>query len=190
MGSDFSHLPIISDESTGEDVLVLPPPESDLAWCCLYTRPRHEKCLARTCRAEGIIYHLPLRRVIRHYRSRKEERWLPFFPGYLFCCPNPLQRHEIRGEENLLSVLDVYDQEKLLGQLREIRKALSVSDDLETVPYLAAGKRVRIARGPFRGIEGIVKETTKRHLRVLLNVTLLNAAARLEVDAGDVEPGT
>ena len=74
---------------SSDDLLIVPPPESGLAWCCLYTRPRHEKSMAALCEQRGIGHYLPLRRVVRRYRSGKKERWLPLFPGYLFCCADP-----------------------------------------------------------------------------------------------------
>jgi len=172
--------------SSGQDLLVLPPDGSGMDWCCLYTRPRHEKSLARVCDRQGIPYYLPLKRCVKHYRSGKKVRWLPLFGGYLFCCANPEQKYQLRREETLLSLLEVYEQEKLLEELREINKALAVSAELETVPYLAKGKKVRITSGPFRGITGTILDVSNR-FRVMLNVTLINRSVTLEVDAGDVE---
>ncbi len=173
-------------DAGGPDPLVAPPAGAGRAWCCLYTRPRHEKSLGRTCAREGIRYYLPLRRAVRRYRSGRKVRWLPLFPGYLFCCPSTWEKARLRGEQNLLNVLDVQDQEELLRELREVRRALSVSADLETAPYLARGKKVRVARGPFRGRTGVVEELKSR-FRVMLNVTLIGRSVPLEVDAADLE---
>ena len=183
VSSDLSDLQVFP----GQDMLIVPSEDSDVAWACLYTRPRHEKSLARVCWEKQIPYYLPLRRVIRRYQSGKKVRWLPLFPGYLFCCTGRYKRYELRQQDNLLKLIDVHNPEKLVTELREVRKALSVSEELETVPYLAEGKRVRIARGPFRGVYGIVKKE-KRRYRVLLNVTLVGRAVELNLDAGDLEP--
>jgi len=169
-----------------EETLTIPPERSDKVWYCLYTRPRHEKSLARACARGGIQHYLPLRRATRRYKSGRKVRWLPLFPGYLFCCADPEQKYQLSRRTNLLSVLTVHPQERLLEELREIRKALALSADVETLPYLAEGKRVRVAHGPFRGIEGIIEEV-KRGFRVLLNATFVRRSVALEVDAADVE---
>jgi len=104
----------------------------------------------------------------------------------VFCCPDGEQRYCLGGADNLLSIIDVCDQEHLLRELREIRKALDVSAELETVPRLGRGKRVRITAGPFRGIAGTVWQV-RSHFRVLLNATMIGRSVPLEVDAGAVE---
>ena len=35
-------------------------------WQCLYTRPRHEKSLARVCERDGVRHYLPLVKTVRH----------------------------------------------------------------------------------------------------------------------------
>ena len=173
-------------ETVAGDLLIMPPEGSGQAWYCVYTRPRHEKSLATVWECQGVRHYLPLKKAIRRYKSGKKVRWLPLFPGYLFCCADLEQKYLLSRGENLLSMLEVHNQEELLRELPEIRKALAVSAEVEALPYLAKGKRVRITRGPFRGIHGIVEEVKKR-FRVLLNATFLRRSVPLEVDAGDVQ---
>lgn len=155
-------------------------------WQCLYTRPRHEKSLARVCERDGVRHYLPLVKTVRHYGNRTRDSRLPLFPGYLFCCANPEQSYDLSKENNLLSAFPVCDQEKLLSELREIRKVLATSVTLRKAPCLAEGKRVRITRGPFRDIVGVVLESRKQ-CRVVLNVTFVCQSVLLEVNAEDLE---
>jgi transcriptional antiterminator RfaH len=178
-------------ESTGESPpkkLLEPVPEdSDLEWYCLYTRPRHEKAVARVCRHENVRFFLPLVRRVRQYKSGRKERWLPLFTGYLFCCADPGQRYDLSREKNLLSLLEVPDQEGLITELREIAKALEVSRELETISYLKEGQKVEIKSGSFRGIIGVVEEVG-REFKVYLNVHMVGRSVPLEIDARNVEP--
>ena len=176
-----------ASDSSRKELLVLPPPDSDREWYCIYTRPRHEKALARACRRENAPVFLPLTRRIRKYRSGRKERWLPLFRGYLFCLAGPEQRYDLSREQNLLSLLEVPGQEGLITELREIAKALEVSEELETVPYLKEGQRVEIKSGSFRGIVGVV-ERMGRDFKVYLNVHMVGRSVPLEIDAGSVEP--
>jgi transcription antitermination factor NusG len=171
-----------------EDVLAFPVRLATVGyrWSCLYTRPRHEKAVAAVCVRADVPHYLPLKRVLRRYASGNKERWLPLFPGYVFCCADDEHCHILRREENILSVMGVFDQETLLRELREVRKALSVCAELETLPCLAKGRSVQIRRGAFAGINGIITEVRKR-LRVALNVTLAGHSVLIEVNADDVD---
>ncbi len=170
-----------------EDLLRVEPPSSGLQWCCLYTRPRHEKSVARTCRRLGAGFYLPLRRITHRYKSGKKTRWIPLFPGYVFCIPGADQRIELSREERVLSVIDVVDQDRFVDELLQIYRGLEVSAELNTVPYLASGQQVEIVRGPFKGIRGVVEEV-KGRFRVMLIATMINRSVPIEVDIGDVEP--
>ncbi len=174
-------------DRTGENLLRVPHPCCESQWCCLYTRPRHEKKVARACERLDVGVYLPLRRVTRRYSSGKKVYWLPLFPGYVFCRPTPGKRVELSGNERVLTVIDVPDQERFVDELRQIYRALKVSAELDTVPYLAAGREVEIVRGPFKGIKGVI-EQTKGRFRLMLIATMMNRSVPLEVDIGDVEP--
>ncbi len=170
-----------------DELLVVPPQGSDVQWWCLYTRPRHEKSLARLCEQEKIPCYLPLKLSVHHYHSGRKERWLPLFSGYLFCRADPEQGYRLSREENLLSLLHVYNPEGLVEELRQIAKALSVSRELDTLPYLKVGQRVQVKAGPFRGIVGVIARV-RRGFRVFLNVEFIGRSVPLEVDGRQVEP--
>ncbi len=174
-------------ESPDEELFQIPPEGSDRVWCCLYTRPRHEKSVALTCRRLDVDLYLPLRRVVHHYKSGKKIRWLPLFPGYVFCRPATEGRIELSHAERVLSVINVDDQERFTDELLQIFRGLQVSAELDTVPYLAAGQSVEIVRGPFRGIRGVV-ERVKGRFRVMLIATMMERSIPLEADISDVEP--
>lgn len=173
--------------SAADEALLMPPPGSDLSWYCLHARPRREKKAACACQDGGIRHYLPLCESTKHYGNRRREHTVPYFPGYLFCCATSEQRYELMCTGHLANVIRVYDQQGLLQDLRQIRKALEVCTELETFPYLKRGERVMIRRGPFRGIQGLVCER-RRRFRVVLNVQFIRRALAIEVDAGDVEP--
>jgi len=67
-----------------------------------------------------------------------------------------------------------------------LRVGLS-SRKFEPHPYLVAGARVRIAAGPFAGMEGVVQRR-KGCLRVVLTVAFIAQSVAVEVDAEELEP--
>jgi transcription antitermination factor NusG len=85
------------------------------------------------------------------------------------------------------NLLAVVDQARLLDQLRQIRIALASGDCVEVLPFLEAGRPVRVVAGPFRGLEGIITRI-KGHTRVVLNVDMIQQSVAVEVDSAWLEP--
>lgn len=58
---------------------------------------------------------------------------------------------------------------------------------LEPHPYLVAGRRVRITRGPLADMEGILARR-KGQFRLVLSINLIARSVAVEVDENDVIP--
>ena len=53
--------------------------------------------------------------------------------------------------------------------------------------HLRAVMQVEVVRGPQRGVHGILLRKEKRH-RLVLGVRLIQQAAAVEIDIGDIAP--
>jgi hypothetical protein len=71
-------------------------------------------------------------------------------------------------------------------ELEPFRRA-SGSVQMEPHPYLQAGRRVRLRRGPMAGLEGILLRR-KDGLRLVVSIEILMRSVAVEVDEADVEP--
>lgn len=131
--------------------------------------------------------YLPLRRKVHRYGGRERAFWSPLFPGYLFCVATAPGRSTLRQNQHVANLLEVLDQARLIDQLRQIRQALSVDDVLEVMPYLAAGHRVQVTAGPFKGLEGVVLRV-KGRAKVVLNVDMIQQAVCVEVESTWLAP--
>ncbi|HOW96237.1 MAG TPA: transcription termination/antitermination NusG family protein [Kiritimatiellia bacterium] len=164
-----------------------PPPEigepgPGEAWVVLHTRPRCEKKLEAFCRRAGMPAYLPLHRKVHRYGARERSFWSPLFPGYVFCAATAAGRSTLRQNQHVANLLEVLDQARLVGQLEQIRQALAVDDVIEVMPYLAAGRRVQVTAGPFKGLEGVVQRV-KGRTKVVLNVDMIEQSVCVEVDS-------
>ncbi|MFP4027811.1 MAG: transcription termination/antitermination protein NusG [Candidatus Brocadiia bacterium] len=166
---------------------MVPSSDSTLRWYCFHTGARREKKVAEQCRRLGVRHYLPLRRNVKHYEKSTHEHLVPCFPNYVFGCLSEEKCYDLGRSGHVVNVLRVYDEETLVRDLKEIQRALEVSDELETAPGLEEGQRVRICSGPFRGVEGVVAEQ-RRDFRVALNVHFINRSMLIEVDASEVDP--
>lgn len=162
-------------------------PDGDRAWAVLHVRPRCEKKAADYCKRNELPWYLPLRKKVHKYGSRERSFWSPLFPGYVFCVVTPVQKSEVRQNRYVANLLDVVDQKTLVGQLRQIDRALTVGDTVEVMPYLEAGRRVAVTSGPMKGLEGFVLRV-KGRTRVIINVDMIQQSVAVEVDSSWLSP--
>lgn len=155
-------------------------------WFVAHAKPRMEKALAWDLVARGVAYYLPL--VRRTYMSGGRRRTVltPLFPSYVFIAGTPEDRLTALQTKRIVHVLPVPQQKQLASELNAIHAALSANIDLDVYPHVAVGRRVRVSRGPMRGVEGIVVRD-ENVARIVLQVTMIGSGASLEINAADLE---
>jgi transcription antitermination factor NusG len=163
-------------------------PVGEFNWYALYTCSRHEKIVHLQLNAKAIESYLPLYTSLRRWNDRSALVELPLFPGYLFV-RIPLSAR--------LRVLTVPGAVRLVGfngkpaalaeeEIQAIKTAVAL-EIAEPCPYLVEGKRIRIANGPLKGLEGIVTRR-KGKLRAVVSVHSIMQSFSVEVDAMDTQP--
>jgi transcription antitermination factor NusG len=158
-----------------------------MTWQVLHVRPRCEKKTAEFCRIQKLDFYLPLRSETKIYQRRKVTVEKPVFPGYVFSSFDRDGRLALLKTNHIVRVLTPGSEDELIGQLEQVKKALSVDATLSTVTALKKGSRVRITAGPFMGVEGMVTGLKSVNL-VRLNVDIIGQAVVVEVDRAMLEP--
>jgi transcription antitermination factor NusG len=115
------------------------------------------------------------------------------FPGYLFL------RHRM-DKESYVRLQRVRGLAKVLGErwdrlveipeseMNPVRAAAEAKCRVLPFPYLKEGQRVRIARGPLAGVEGLLVESRPNKGLLVLSVHLLQRSVAMSVDATTVVP--
>lgn len=157
-------------------------------WYALYTNPRHEKVVARQLKERCVENFLPLYRTWHRWKDRRKQVELALFPGYVFVRieeQNKLQVLNTPGAVNLVSFngkLAALPEPEIVA----LRNALDNEVCAEPCPFLRVGRRVRVARGPMIGAEGILSRKKDKY-RVVISVEVLMRSVALEVDGADLE---
>jgi len=159
------------------------------SWFAVTTRPRHEKAVAKGLKTLGVETFLPLYRSRRSWSDRIKEVDLPLFAGYVFA------RFRLTGRVTILrtpGVRSIVSFGKFPTPIPEteiaaLQEMVGSGLPLEPWPFLRVGQRVRLERGPLRGLEGILVEE-KRGWRVVVSVNLLQRSVAAEVDRMWVRP--
>jgi transcriptional antiterminator RfaH len=151
-------------------------------WYCLHTRPRQEKAVARDLRSSRVPFYLP--QMIQESRTpagRKTRSTLPLFGGYLFLLGNEQYRVIALKTNRLVGILEVIDQEQLVGDLRQIHQMLHSGLEIQPETVAPVGGRVRICSGPLTGLVGTVIRRGKRdHFVAVVQMLGLGATVTLE----------
>jgi len=156
-------------------------------WMVLWTKPRQEKAVGGLLEARGTVFYLPLIERVRFLRNRKFVSMVPLFPGYVFMTGELEDAYAAVSSKRVCQILQVPDQDGFVEEIEQIRQALSEGGSLDLYPFAVVGRRCRVVRGPFMGIEGVITERLGP-ARLVLHVAILGQGAALEIDTDLLEP--
>jgi transcriptional antiterminator RfaH len=167
------------------DFFELAPDESP--WWVLHVASRQEKVLARFLLERDIPFYLPQAEKKTKRNGRNFTSYIPLFPGYVFLRGSREQRATALRSNVIASTLEVHDQERLAGELRQIRD-LQLSGAV-LVPYeeITTGDPVKLTDGVFKGYTGtVVRE--RGEMRLVVSISLIRRSVLVDVSRDGVAP--
>lgn len=164
----------------------LPKHFHEECWYAVYTRTRHEKCVAEHCAQRGITAFAPLYHVRRRWKQRRAEVFLPLFPSYIFVHIALSDRIRILGVPGIVSLVSFNNIPVVVpeSQIEYLKKAITMGR-AEPYVYLHSGNRVRVTNGPLVGLEGIVVDV-KNTVQVIVSFEWMARSVAISLDATDV----
>lgn len=151
-------------------------------WLVLRTRCRHENTVETVLKQKEIVAYLPKCKIVQSRLGKTKVAEIPLFPGYVFVRPTLDQyagMRYIRGSCGLIFA-DSRPAAMPEKELNAVRLLVDSGAALSVEPELIAGTRVRVARGPFTGVEGELVRVKNQNMLVI-NVNLLGSSLRVEV---------
>lgn len=157
-------------------------------WYAIYTQARHEKTVAHLLTERSVETFLPLYRSLRCWKDRRKQIDLALFPSYVFVRIAIEQRLRVLQVPGVVNVVGFNGQFPALPdqEINSLRQGLENHVYAEPYPYLRAGKKVRVVRGPMAGAEGLLARKKDKY-RVVISLDLLMRSVALEIDASDLE---
>jgi len=132
--------------------------------------------------------YLPLYRSLRHWNDRKAMLELPLFPGYVFVHIPLSARIGVVTTPGVVRFVTFNGAPaQVADDEMEALKSSVALRAAEPYPYLAEGKRIRLATGALKGLEGIVVRR-KGKLRAVISIHAIQQSFAVEVDAADAQP--
>jgi transcription antitermination factor NusG len=156
-------------------------------WYAAYTCANHEKQVATQLDVRAVEHFLPLYSSVRRWKDRRVTLDLPLFPGYVFVRLHLQERLRVLEIPSVVRIVGFSGQPTSLPdeEIDIVRSALSRGLPAEPHPFVTVGRRVRIIRGPFAGLEGILKQKKSR-LRAVVSLELIQRSIAVEVDIADI----
>jgi transcription antitermination factor NusG len=182
-----------SDESLPRNLAALEdlgsPHQTIPQWYAIHTCANREKTVADQLALRGVEHFLPLYESLRRWKDRKIRLALPLFPGYLFvriALKDRLRTLQVSGAVQIIGFgghpTPLPDHE-----IAYVRELLHPSRQAEPHPFLQAGRRVTIRRGPLEGMQGIIVRRKNRS-RLVISFDLIQRSIAIEVDVTDISP--
>ncbi|MFZ5785784.1 MAG: transcription termination/antitermination protein NusG [Acidobacteriota bacterium] len=168
--------------------MLVAPTDPRLLWLVLRTKPKQERTVLEVLAGRDIEAYCP--RVIEPRAfARAPHGPVPLFPSYVFSRCVPAERFAAAnycpGAAGILrfggSIAVVEDEFIAMLREREGERGYLVIGEARRRPV--AGERVRIAKGPLAGLEGIVEKYMPAKDRVRLLLALVGGTRRAEVEA-------
>lgn len=159
----------------------------DRHWMVLYTKPRQEKSLARDLLKQQVPFYLPLVKKTLQYGRRKLTSHSPLFAGYVFLLGSELERARVLTTNRVLRILPVENASRLVLDLRQLHQLILSDAPLTVEARLVPGNRVRVQKGPFGGMEGMVLHRRGK-TRLLVSIDFLQQGASIEIEDFLLEP--
>jgi transcription antitermination factor NusG len=158
-------------------------------WYALTVKNQHEKAVRSALEFKGFEAFSPVYKERRQWSDRVKQSERPLFSGYVFC------RFAF---EQRIHVLDTPGVGRIVGfggkaseipeeQIAAIQTVAGSKLALRPWPFLRAGDRVRIERGPLRGIEGVLIRE-KDSLRLVIGIEMLQRAIAVELEPEMIVP--
>jgi transcription antitermination factor NusG len=152
-------------------------------WYALTVKHQHEQTVRAALEHKGFKALAPVYRARRRWSDREKEIERPWFAGYVFC------RFAL---EDKIGVLNTPAVSRIVGfggecapipdsEMDAIQQVIAAKVAVRPWPFPKPGDRVRIERGPLRGVEGsVLAEAGETELVISVELLQRSIAVRLD----------
>jgi|SRR5687767_8803174 transcription antitermination factor NusG len=158
-------------------------------WYVVYTRPKSERKVASSITDMGIESYLPMHRVVRQWSDRRKRIEVPLFPNYVFVRVTPLIRQSLYSIKEVVRFVSIEKRPVIVREkeIEAIQRVLGADTEVWTEEYFPEGAIVKVASGPFAGIEGVVVKKNNNS-RLIIKVEGLMKAFSFNIAGHIAEP--
>src|SRR5882757_855398 len=156
-------------------------------WFALQVRSRREYVCAQILRTKGYEEFLPTKVAAAGRTTCAAGQPWPLFPGYVFCRLHANASGLIVTTPGVIRLVGYGRQPYPIceEEIENIRRLVNSGLPTSSWPYMCAGQRLRITKGPLRGVTGTLVQVKKVN-KLIVSIDLLQRSAAVEVDIESV----
>jgi transcription antitermination factor NusG len=161
----------------------------DDRWQVLYTRPRHEKKMKEFLVIRGVQVYLPLYKTVKQWSDRKKKTEEALFKSYLFVKADELNYFTILNAPGAVKFVHFGAELATISdkEVQMIEQILKYPDQVEVQDFKAvAGDKIKIASGPFKGVEGTLVSIRGKN-RLIIQIEQLGKNIIVDIPAYNVQ---
>lgn len=163
------------------------------SWHACLTRARSEKTAAERLERKGFTTYLPLIPRKSEWKDRTKIVQWPVFPSYVFCRFRKEDLLDVVKTPGIARVVNhngapavIRDTE--MENLQRMVDGLAASgQEPEPTHDFQTGQPVRVVRGPFKGVTGLVREVRGRK-RLLVAIEEIGQGIEVDIAVELLEP--
>lgn len=157
-------------------------------WHVLYTRPRFEKKIYEQLLQKHIESYLPIQKIVKRWSDRKKTVEEPLFTSYVFVHTDEKERLATLQTVGVVRCVSFGGKVAIVPdiQIENLKRMLGEGKPVEVYPTIPVGARVKIARGPLYGIEGVLADI-RGSKRFALTIDVLRRSVLIDIGADSVE---
>lgn len=165
--------------------------QAEPVWLALRVKSRHEFITNAELTKKGIETFLPTVTKLRQWKDRKKLVEFPLFAGYLFVRSDvdPESRVKVLKTRGAVKIISASGGEPAAvsdDEIAALKLLIDSGQELDIYPHLHEGDRIRVAKGPLKGAEGVLLSKESNHLFVV-NVELLSRSVGVKILADEIE---
>lgn len=157
--------------------------ESVDTWVAVQVWAGREHLSARHLRQRGYAIFLPAYHESRRWSDRIKTIERALFPGYVFCHLYAHVAQKIVTTPGVIRIVGDANGPLPIpaGEIDALQRVIDNKLTREPWPFLRTGQRVRIQRGPLRGIDGVVL-MVKSQRRLIVSLGLLQRSVAVDIE--------
>jgi transcription antitermination factor NusG len=137
----------------------------------------------------GIESFVPWHRMRRRWSDRIRVVEHNLFPGYVFCRSRFEERRLVMNQPGVKQVVSFNSKPAFIpdSEVRALWRTVTSELPIGPWPFLKAGERVRVERGPLAGLEGTLARECSGW-RIVISVDALQRSVAVEVERDMICP--
>lgn len=161
------------------------------SWYVAHTKARQEQLALDNLQRQNFVVYMPRYKRLKRVRDQQEMQFEPMFPRYIFVQPSSDQQSlaPIRSTLGVTNIVRFGNIPAIVpAQVMErIRTFEAERNNLgvQQISPFKEGVQVRVASGPFAGLEGLISDVSNQRVVVLMQ--LLTKETRVSLSPHQLE---